>query len=139
MAEEKYLGVGMKFPPRVNPATGRFMMAEGAQSVRDSVYLILMTQRGERWLEPDFGSGLMGYTFIDTSATILGVMRSELTRAILEQEPRIADVQLSIDPTERADCLMIDIQYMIAGGNTPENLVFPFYLNAVPLEEEDYE
>jgi phage baseplate assembly protein W len=125
-----FLGRGMKFPPQVNKGTGRFMMSSGKDSVRESVYIILMTQRGERWLEPNFGSGLMSYTFMDTSITMLSLMASELRNTILEQEPRISDVNIDIEPNVKDDCLIINIQYVIAETNTPDNLVFPFYLNA---------
>ena len=46
----------MKFPPQIDPATGRFVTASEEESVKESVYLILMTQRTERFLRPEFGS-----------------------------------------------------------------------------------
>jgi len=122
------------FPPQVNKSTGRFMMSSGADSVKESLYIILMTQRGERWLEPEFGSGLMGYTFMDTSLTMISLMASDLRNVILEQEPRISDVNIDIDPDLDRGCLIINIEYVLAETNTPDNLVFPFYLNAVKEE-----
>lgn len=78
MANERFLGSGMKFPPKVDPSTGRFVISAGEQSVKESVYLILMTQRGERWLEPLFGARLLSYSFMDTSPTMLGLMKTSL-------------------------------------------------------------
>ena len=69
MAEKEFLGQGMKFPPQINKATGRFMTVDEEQSVRQSIYLILMTQLGERPLRENFGSNLMSYTFMDLSLT----------------------------------------------------------------------
>ena len=66
-----FLGAGMKFPPQIDPGTGRFAISAGEQSVRESVYLILMTSRGERWLEPNFGSQMSAYAFMDTMPTML--------------------------------------------------------------------
>lgn len=37
MNEEIYLGKGMKFPPQINPTTGRFVCVSGKESVRESV------------------------------------------------------------------------------------------------------
>ena len=73
MADQRFLGTGMKFPPQIDKSTGRFMLSSGAECVKESVYLILMTHQGERWLEPTFGSRLMNYTFMDTSPTMLGI------------------------------------------------------------------
>lgn len=136
MDERDFYGQGMKFPPQVNPATGRFVTVSGAAGIRESLYLILMTRRSERWLEPDFGSSMMGYTFADTSPTMLGIMRSDLTRTILEQEPRVSAVEVDISHTASSGVLRIDISYTLASSNTVDNIVFPFYLNAAPPSEE---
>ena len=66
MNDRAFLGAGMKFPPQIDPGTGRFAVSAREQSVRESVYLILMTSRGERWLEPNFGSQMASYAFMDT-------------------------------------------------------------------------
>nr|WP_297176064.1 GPW/gp25 family protein [uncultured Agathobaculum sp.] len=137
MANERFLGSGMKFPPQIDKSTGRFVISAGEQSVKESIYLILMTQRGERWLEPQFGARLLGYSFMDTSPTMLGLMKNDLTSVLLEQEPRLSDVTVSIDPTVRNGCLLINISYVIAQTNQRDNLVFPFYLNVQPEEESD--
>lgn len=135
MEERKFLGTGVKFPPQVNKSTGRFALSSGAESVKESVYIILMTQRGERWLEPYFGSRLMSYTFMDTSITMLSLMAHDLRTILLEQEPRISNVDVDIDPEVREGCLVVNIQYTIRETNTRDNLVFPFYLNATSEEE----
>jgi len=106
------------------------MISSGEQSVKESIYLILMTHRGERWLEPMFGARLLDYAFMDTSPTMLGIMKNDLVSVLLEQEPRISDVDVTIDPTVRDGCLLVHIGYTIAQTNARDNLVFPFYLNA---------
>ena len=137
MANRRFLGSGMKFPPQIDKSTGRFVVSSGEQSVKESIYLILMTQRGERWLEPQFGARLLSYSFMDTSPTMLGLMKNELTSVLLEQEPRLSDVSVSIDPTVRDGCLLINISYVVTQTNQRDNLVFPFYLNIQPEEEND--
>jgi len=132
MDERNFLGTGMRFPPQVDPGTGRFALSSGDRSVKESVYLILMTHRGERWLEPDFGSRLMSYTFMDTSVTMLSMLAGELRSVIIEQEPRVTDVTVDVDPEVREGCLIVNISYVVAETNTRDNFVFPFYLNAVP-------
>ena len=36
MAEEKFLGTGMKFPPQINPTTGRFTCVSGKESIKEA-------------------------------------------------------------------------------------------------------
>lgn len=135
MAQD-FLGKGMKFPPRINPATGRFEVAEGAASVKESIYLILMTQKTERWIRPDFGSSLMSYTFIDTNTTMLNMMARNIAGDLMKQEPRISNVEVKIDAASKPGCLIIYIGYVIRETNVRDNLVFPFYLNTTWEEEE---
>lgn len=137
MDNRAFLGAGMSFPPRIDPGTGRFAVSAGARSVKESVYLILMTNRGERWLEPGFGSRMMRYTFMDTSPTVLKMLSDDLRELLLRQEPRIGDVEVSIRPENRDGTLLVNIGYTVAASNSRENLVFPFYLNAVAEEELD--
>lgn len=127
--EGSFLGRGMKFPPGINPATGCFVTASGAESVKQSIYLILMTQKTERFLRPEFGSNLMNYTFMDTGLTMLNIMSREITNDILNNEPRVEDVDIDIDSTTKKGCLIINISYKIRETNTSDNLVFPFYLD----------
>lgn len=123
------MSAGMKFPPQVEPGTGRFALSAGAQNVRESVYLILMTQQGERWLEPAFGSRIMRYTFMDASPTMLRMLSDDLRDTLLRQEPRIKEISVCIDPQPEAERLLVDIRYRTADGEQ-DKTAFPFYLNA---------
>ena len=134
MNDRAFLGAGMKFPPQIDPGTGRFAVSTREQSVRESVYLILMTSRGERWLEPGFGSQMASYAFMDTSPTMLRMLSDDLRDLLLTQEPRISDVDVQIDPEVKNGCLIVSIQYTVAATNSRDNLVFPFYLNAAREE-----
>ena len=136
MNDRAFLGAGMRFPPQIDPGTGRFAVSEGARSVRESVYLILMTSRGERWLEPGFGSALTSYAFMDASPTMLRMLSDDLRGLLLAQEPRIGDVDVEVDPEMKNGCLLVNVNSTLAATNSRDNLVFPFYLNAVREETE---
>lgn len=134
MNSKDFLGAGMKFPPQIDPGTGRFAVSSGEQSVKESVYLILTTNRGERWLEPQFGSHMASYAFTDTSATVLRMMADQIQALLTEQEPRIEDVRVEIDAHSLEGCLLISIHYRVAASHTRDSLVFPFYLHVVREE-----
>lgn len=139
MQERSFLGTGMKFPPRINQATGRFEVSSEQESVKESVYLILMTQRTERFIRPDFGSNLLSYTFMDINNTSVNVLTRSLTEQLLRQEPRIGNVSITTDSEIREGCLIVNIDYTIIDADVRDNLVFPFYLNVSAEEEEAYE
>lgn len=138
MAEKEFLGSGMKFPLRTDPATGRFAVSSGAQSVKESIYLILMTQKTERMVRPSFGSTIVEYTFMDMSDTMLSMMKRDIRADILTQEPRVSDVEIGIEPLKGQGYLMVNISYTITENHKKDSMVFPFYLNA-DTEGEGYE
>lgn len=125
-----FLGKGMKFPPQINKATGRFMTSSEKENIKESIYLILMTQKTERFMRPDFGSSIMQYTFIDTNSSVLTMMSRNIREDIATNEPRVENVTVNIDPEVKKGCLIVNIDYTIAAENAKDNLVFPFYLNA---------
>ncbi len=139
MAEKKFLGTGMKFPPQIDPATGRFVTVSGNQAVKESLYLILMTQTTERLVRPDFGSNIMSYTFMDTGTTMLSIFRRNITETIMSQEPRISDLDVDLEYRENQGAIIISINYLVASTNKRDNLVFPFYLDRGTEEEEKEE
>lgn len=137
MDQFSFLGAGMKFPPQINPNTGRFAVSQGAANVKESIYIILMTNMGERWLKPAFGSQLMSYTFMDLSPTMLSMLSGDIRDTLLEQEPRISEVAVDFSETTNDGCLIIDIRYRVRESNSPDNLVFPFYIGGVSEEVFD--
>lgn len=136
--DKKYLGCGMKFPIQVNPATGRVVVSNEEMSVKESIYLILMTEKSERLARPNFGSKLNSYTFMDLNYTRINMVRRELKEMILSQEPRIEDVDIDIEDQTNVGRLVFNINYTIADGHRKDSLVFPFYLDKGVDETEQY-
>lgn len=126
--DEAFLGKGMKFPPQIDSATGRFCISSGPENIKESIYLVLMTQKTERWIRPEFGSNIMTYTFMDTSSTMLNLMSRELLADISRCEPRVDHVNVNIDADSKEGCLLVNIDYTVRETNITDNIVFPFYL-----------
>ena len=140
--QQSFLGTGVSFPIQIDPATGRFKMSVGKQSVKESIYLILMTQVTERITRPAFGTQTAGYVFMDVNQTELTIMKRDLTESILKQEPRISNVDIRTELQSQQGYIMVYIDYVLAENNQRDNMVFPFYLNGTPeedIEEEYYE
>ena len=123
------LHTGVKFPLQVNPTTGRFVLSRGSDSVKESLYLILMTQQGERFTRQEFGSRIMAYPFTDTSATMLNIIAREIQSTILQQEPRIRQVEVEIEPDQRHGCLLIQLCYKLRETQDRDSMTVPFYLD----------
>lgn len=129
----QFLGVGWGFPIARQPAggeTARFATAEYEESVRQSIWIILSTARGERVMRPDFGCGIHGLVFAVANSATLGMAEFEVRESLLNWEPRI-DV-LGVNSTyggDHGEQLLIDIEYRVRTTDSRFNLVYPFYLD----------
>lgn len=127
--DDEFLGSGWGFP--VGARGGELRQASGADSIEQSIRLILETAKGERVMRPDFGCGIHEYVFetIDTSTQTL--IATTVEDALIEWEPRIEvlGVSVSTDRIESGE-LNIGIEYRIRRTNEERNLVYPFYVGS---------
>ncbi len=127
-----FLGVGWSFPVSVDGA-GMLTHAEFEESVRQSIWIILSTAKGERVMRPDFGCGIYDLVFEVNSATTAGRVAQAVRQALLLYEPRIdvLDVQVKAEGTS-GEVMLISIDYEVRATNNVFNLVYPFYLERSP-------
>lgn len=124
-----FLGRGFAFPPQIDAATGKFVMAESEEDIRQSIYIILMTRMKERAMLPDFGCNLQEYIFEVPDSEFETQVSSEIREALMRYEPRIVNVNVTADTDHIVNgTLYLNISYTVRATNNPNNLVFPYYL-----------
>ncbi len=125
-----FLGRGFQFPVQTDEATGRMKTSSYEQDIKEAIYIILMTKKGERIMNPAFGCGAHDYVFDTMDYTTLSMVEREVREALILWEPRITDLNVNLSIDEKRDgCVLIEIDYVVRSTNNPYNLVFPFYLN----------
>ncbi|RZN41689.1 MAG: baseplate protein [Methanophagales archaeon ANME-1-THS] len=127
MAKE-FLGKGWKFPVNVD-TKGKIAMAQYEQDIKEAIWIILSTAKGERVMRPDFGSGIYDFVFAPISTATMGMIEASVREALTLWEPRIEllTVNVSADRAEEGK-LLISIDYRVRTTNNEFNLVYPFYL-----------
>ncbi|HEY0078521.1 MAG TPA: GPW/gp25 family protein [Pyrinomonadaceae bacterium] len=127
MARE-FLGVGWKFPIRVN-ARGGLSYSRHEQDIEEAVWIILSTAKGERVMEPDFGCGIHEYIFAPNNAATRGSIIYSVQKALAEYEPRIDVESVRVETFPGSENrLLIHVDYRVRSTNGRRNLVYPFYL-----------
>ena len=125
-----FLGKGWRFPVGVDPATGRVLSASSEEDIEQAVRLILLTGKGERMMQPDFGCDLRSFVFDHMDYTTQTQMEREAQEALIRWEPRITDVQVRLERDPKDDgCLLLNVSYVVRATNNPYNLVYPYYIN----------
>jgi hypothetical protein len=125
--DKAFLGVGWAFPPAAG-ADGEAATAAYEEDIRQAVWVILATARGERVMRPDFGAGLHALLFEPITATTAALARHHTEEALVRWEPRIDTVTVGVTAEPARGRLMIDVRYRVRATNTFYNLVYPFYL-----------
>jgi uncharacterized protein len=122
-----FLGKGWQFPVAVDEG-GAVAVAEYEESVRQSIWVILGTAKGERVMRPDFGCGIYDMVFGVNSSTTASEAAEEVHDALISFEPRVDVLNIDVSPGDDGEVLYVSIDYQIRATNTVFNLVYPFYL-----------
>lgn len=130
MTEPGFLGNGLGFPVRCDPATGRMNEAPEEEDIRQAIAIILSTKRGERIMRPEFGCDIYNYAFGIMDYTTLRLMENAVVEAIIRWEPRIRNLNVRAEIAEEEEgMVMIQIDYHVRSTNNRFNIVYPFYLS----------
>lgn len=123
-----FLGVGWKFPIRVN-ARGGLSYSRHEQDIEEAIWLILATAKGERVMEPNFGCGIHDYVFAANNPGTRGSIAYEVQSALADFERRIDVENVRVESFPDSDNrLLIYVDYRVRSTNAKRNFVYPFYL-----------
>lgn len=81
---------GVSFPPRRSGKSGFFALATDMDLIRQSIYVILNTRKGEMPMNPDFGTSIDDNLFDSIDHTMQGILCQQIQNDIQTWEPRVA-------------------------------------------------
>jgi len=123
-----FLGSGWGFP--VQAPEGVLAQAAYDESVRQAIWIILGTARGERLMRPDFGCGIHELVFERNTAATAGKVTEAVRDALLSFEPRIDLLDVQVAAQDAGSVMQVSIEFKVRATNNAFNLVFPFYLES---------
>jgi Bacteriophage baseplate protein W len=126
--EREFLGIGWAFPLRLT-VQGGFAMSRGEQDIREAIWIILGTAKGERVMRPDFGCGIHDFVFAPNNPSTRAQICDQVRQALVTYEPRIDVLDVRVESfAEEPNRLLIRVDYRVRSTNTVGNLVYPFFL-----------
>ena len=102
-----FLGTGFSFPVSVNPNTGKVETSSSDEDIRESIRIILGTQKGERPMCPEFGCFINRFVFGTTEASTMSLMKQAVENALVMWEPRIRDIKATIEQSSEEEGLLL--------------------------------
>ncbi|MEO9531961.1 MAG: GPW/gp25 family protein [Crocinitomicaceae bacterium] len=127
--ENEFLGSGWAFPISFSAGNAELEITQYEDNIKNNIDVILKTKRGERCMEPDFGSGLQQFFFRNMDETLKGEIRDVVETSLRDHEPRITVNEVIVEyPDILQGVVEINIIYHYNKTNTRHNYVFPFHL-----------
>lgn len=122
------VGRGWHFPPKIG-SQGGLALTHDRNEIEQAMNIIIKTVPGQRVMRPTFGCRIHELIFAPNNQTTAAQAARYVKDALLMWEPRIVitDVQTHID-RDMADCLLVEVNYIVKSTGDPRSLVFPFYL-----------
>ena len=122
MNNANLFGRGISFPPHIGP-DGRLAWSEGEENIRQSIRIILMTERKERLLQPEFGSGLGQTLFEPNTVETRHRIQDGIQKALEQWEPRIRveQVRVEVDPDD-PQAAIATITYKLVATQSTERV-----------------
>jgi phage baseplate assembly protein W len=102
---------------------GRVSWSAGQANIRESIGIILRTDRRERLRLKEFGGGLSLFLFEPNTVTTRRLIQDRITRELARWEPRIVveAVTVESDPND-AQAVIATINYRLVATQTHERV-----------------
>lgn len=128
MADKGFLGKGLVYPLQTSSSGDFKITVDSLDTVKSAVIFILHTRFGERPHRPETGTRIMDFKHELNSREVRDQLATEIKETLIENEPRIEDLEVIVQPSTDERRVDIGITYIVIGENVRENLVFPFFL-----------
>lgn len=120
----KYLGVAMSNPVRL--IAGRADLSAGVQAVAESLMTLLLTPKGRKFFNPDYGCRISNLLFEPNDDVLDNMGYFYIKEAVDDWEKRVKFVDCTFTRDDNGFTgYMVD--YVILQYSQIKTLIFPFY------------
>ena len=102
-----------------HPVTDDLVVSKDASAIKQAIVNLLLTNKGERLMAPDYGSNIRSYLFEPMDYGTANQIKNNIRDTIETFEPRIAILQISATPNFDDNGFDITMTYRIVGTDTP--------------------
>ena len=116
---DRLFGQGIAFPPRIG-ADGRLAWSAGAQNVRESIEIILLTEPKERLMLPEFGGGLASFLYEPNITATHRLIEERIRQSLKRWDGRVKleDVQVRAEPAHPESAVATLRYQLVATGQS---------------------
>ena len=102
-----------------HPVTDDVVVSKDASAIKQAIVNLLLTNKGERLMNPTYGSDIRSYLFEPMDFGTANQIKNNIRDTIETFEPRIRVLQISATPNFDDNGFDITMTYSIVGTDTP--------------------
>lgn len=116
---------GISFPPRKNGNSGFFKIATDTELIKESIFVLLNTRKGEMPMTPGFGTSIDDNLFDAVDRNMQGILCQQIKTDIETWEPRVIVNSISAHSKEHTRLFNITLTVKLTGQQF--STVVPFF------------
>ena len=106
-----------------HPVTGDLVVSKDASAIKQAIVNLLLTNKGERPFNPDYGSNIRSYLFEPLDYGTAAQIDLSIRNTIAKFEPRIRVIDMQTYPNYDNNSFDVDMTYKIIGSDEPPTAV----------------
>ena len=122
MAEGLSIALPLSLDEKDGPYKSNMTLDEVAQQ---NIKMIVLTNPGERVMEPDFGVGITSYLFEQESPLLVRRIKKRIGDQVERYAPFVKVRQLNINIDSDNGFLSVEIRYAVPAGGIVSDLTIP--------------
>ena len=120
---QTFKDISMSF--ETNPLNNDLIALKNTSAIARSLRNIVFTQPGEKFFQPEFGSRVTESLFDIADGVSASTIRDEIRSSIINYEPRVKLLDVTVIPNPRENEMNVTIEYEIVGLDiSPQQLDF---------------
>lgn len=123
---DQFIGNGMSVSKVFDKLHLNTSVISGTDKIHDSIYTILSTKIGERFMLPEFGSKLHLVLFEPNNYIFKDLVQFYVKDALSKWEKRIEVMDVKVVTEVEGNIVPIEITYQITNSNIIDTYVYPF-------------
>lgn len=103
----------------VHPVKRDLSLKTDVAAVKQSVRNLILTDRGERLMQPSVGSKIRSLLFENFTPTTVRLIKQYITETIDNHEPRASIIDIDVSADDDNNLLLVSLKFMVINNDEP--------------------
>ena len=112
-----------------HPVTDDIVVSKDASAIKQAIVNLLLTNKGERLMNPTYGSDIRKYLFEPLDFGTAGTIKDEIVRTLRNYEPRVTIDECVVEPNIASNGFDVRLDFQVLSRADVPPISIEFFLN----------